>query len=80
MTRVRLVEPMTGIGVCLPSVDVPAKVRFPPTAADFRTIQDGPQSTHSGHSPVLFDDLVGKAEDRGRDRQPERCRRLEIDH
>jgi hypothetical protein len=29
---------------------VPAKVGNPPTAADFLTIKDGPQSTLSGHS------------------------------
>jgi len=31
---------------------VPVKVRNPPTAANFRTIQDGPQSTLSGRSTI----------------------------
>jgi len=39
-----------GIGATARLLGVPAKVGLPPTAADFRTIPDGPQSTHSGRS------------------------------
>src|SRR5438105_14874179 len=37
------------------------------------------KSTHSGHSPVLLDDLVGAGEDRGREREAEFFRSLQID-
>ena len=53
---------------------------FPPTAADFRTIQDGLQSTQSGHPPVLLDDLIGEGEDRPRDGEAECLGGLEIDY
>src|SRR6516225_8092212 len=38
---------------------------------------DRPKSTRSGH-PVLLDQLVGAGEDRGRDRDAERLRCLEV--
>src|SRR5215813_3497171 len=36
---------------------VAANGRSPPTAADFRTIKDGPQSTHSGRPSSALDRL-----------------------
>src|SRR5262249_42271832 len=51
----------------------------PPTAADCRLDMDGPQSTLSGHSRALLDDLVGEIEDRWRNRQAERLCCLEVD-
>src|SRR5215469_7342603 len=52
---------------------------FPPTAADFRTIQDGLQSTRSGHPPVLLDHLVGEVEHAWRNNEAERLGGLEVD-
>ena len=54
--------------------------RFPPTAADFRTIKDGLQSTQSGRSPASLDNLVGEGEDRWRYSQAERVGSLQVDH
>jgi hypothetical protein len=45
-----LVRRTAAIGVVSLFVTRLAKVGNPPTAADRRTIQDGPQSTLSGHS------------------------------
>ena len=42
-------QPMTASVATLSPDRVQAKVRKPPTAADFRTIKDGPSSTLSGH-------------------------------
>ena len=51
-----------------------------PTAADFRTIKDGLQSTQSGRSPASLDNLVGEGEDRWRYSQAERVGSLQVDH
>ena len=40
--------------------------RCPPTAANFPTIQDGPQSTPTRSKKALFDHLVGASEQQGR--------------
>jgi hypothetical protein len=50
-----------------------------PIPAVRRTTIEPSESTRSGHSLVLFDDLVGAGEDRLRNRQAERLGGVEID-
>jgi len=62
------------------SVTIRSRLRAVCFILDSRFYRERPLATHSGHSPVLLDDLVGAGEDLIWDGEAESLRGLQVDY